>query len=59
MSRAAIRAPVAYGGRAIVPAGALVLRDVGRVARLLPGGRRAPDGWRLTLGGEEVCDLRE
>jgi imidazolonepropionase-like amidohydrolase len=45
VSRIAVRASVAFDGRAMIPGGALVLCDGGKIAGVLPGGAPAPDGW--------------
>jgi len=45
VSRIAVRVTGAFDGRAMIPGGALVLCDGGRIAGVLPGGAPAPDGW--------------
>ena len=45
MSRLAIRADRAFGGREMIPGGALVLCAGGQIAGIEPGTAPAPDGW--------------
>ena len=44
-SRLAIRADRAFGGREMIPGGALVLCAGGQIAGIEPGTAPAPDGW--------------
>ena len=44
-SRLAIRADRAFGGREMIPGGALVLCANGQIAGIEPGTAPAPDGW--------------
>ncbi len=54
-SRLAIRADRAFGGREMIPGGALVLCAGGQIVGIEPGTAPAPDGWPVAEFPGAAC----